>query len=220
MFLKWWRLNFERLKSYQKKYGVLGVLGKAISRVCSFVFSYRPLYIYRIMGAPQRDVKALCPLEIRKGVSEDIDLIVGLVDEWNQRSIRKLIQRHFDDGGELFLAFSRGRVVHYSWLFYHPGFREQLAYIHLKKDEAHIASAYTIPEFRGQNIYPVVLQHILKCALEKNIRKVCITSAPKNIASVRGIEKAGFCRVGKIGGFRLFGKMFNHHWSSIDDSVT
>lgn len=214
------RIDFKKLKAYQQRYGTLGLFKKSVSRICSFVFSYRPLNIYEIKGVAETEVKARCRLEIRKGKPEDVDLILGFADYPNKIAIRRYVQYHFDSGGELFLAFNEGKLAHLCWLFYHPGFKEQWAHIHLKKDEAHIASAHTDSEFRGQNIYPAVLQHILKYVAEKNIRCVYITSSPKNIASVRGIEKAGFSKVGEIHGLKFFGKKFNHHWSSSSDAVS
>ncbi len=214
------RAGLKKLKAYQQKYGVLGLFKKSVLWVCSFVFFYRPLHIYKIEGVPKTKVKALCLLEIRRGKREDIDLIVGLGDYLNKSDIRRYVQYHFDSGGKLFLALNEGKLAHVCWLFYSPGFEGQWAHIHLKKDEAHIASAHTESEFRGQNIYPAVLQHILKYVAEKNIRRVYITSSPKNIASVRGIEKAGFSKIGEIHGLKFFGKKFNHHWSSSSDEVS
>jgi len=211
------KISFKKLKLYKQKHGTLRLVKKIISRIFSFVFSYRPLYIYGIICETRTKVQAHCPLEIRNGGHEDIDLFVDFFDNWDEQSTRKYIQYHFDNGGKSFLAFSGHKLVHCCWLFYHPGFKEELAHIHLKEQEAHIASAYTSPEFRGRNIYPVILQHILKCAAKENIKRAYITSLTKNTASNRGIEKVGFSRLGKIHGFKLFGKMFNHHWYSIGD---
>lgn len=205
----------KKLKEYQQKYGVLGLFKKSVSRVCSFVFSYRPLHVYEIEGVPKTEVKTHCPMEIRRGKREDIDLFVGLGDYLSKTAIRiEDAPYYFDSGGELFLGFSEDKLVHSCWLFYYPGFKDQWSHIHLKKDEAYIATARTDSELRGQNIYPAVLQYLLKYVGEKNIKKVYIATMPKNIASVRGIQKAGFSKVGEIHALKFFGKMFNHHWVS------
>lgn len=208
-------IKISRVQDLIRKYGIVGFLKKALYKVCTFVFSYRPLNFYGIEALTQSDIQAGCPLEIRKGGSEDLELVVGLLDYMDESVARGRAQRAFNKGAELFLAFSEGKLAHVCWVFYSPGVREILVNVKLKSDEAHIATAYTSPEFRGNNIYPAVLQHILRyTTIEKGINRAYIASLPSNIASVRGIEKAGFSKVATIRGFMLFGKMFNCNWES------
>ncbi len=55
----------------------------------------------------------------------------------------------------------------------------------------------TLPSFRGKNIYPLLLQYILKYEAEKADR-FWIIHAPENNSSLRGIRKAGFRYAGKL----------------------
>lgn len=187
---------------------------KALTHLVSVIFSYKPLYLYRISDLTRNDQQSRCPLEIRIGSREDIDLIVQLLDYADEAFVRKRTENAFSKGAEAFLAFNNGKIAHISWLFYPPIVREQLMILKLKPSEAHIATCYTTAAFRGMNIYPAMLQHILRYAAEKRIERVYIASSPQNIASIRGIEKAGFLKVKTIKGFVLFGKLFNIDWES------
>lgn len=53
----------------------------------------------------------------------------------------------------------------------------------------------TLPSERGQGLHPLVLWSVLSFAKETNEQMFTLVSQ-ENIASIKGIEKAGFCRVG------------------------
>jgi GNAT superfamily N-acetyltransferase len=58
-----------------------------------------------------------------------------------------------------------------------------------------ICNCVTDPAFRGQGLYPLLLQASCARLAAQGHRRVIITCAPDNAASMRGIEKAGFRRV-------------------------
>lgn len=64
----------------------------------------------------------------------------------------------------------------------------------MSKDDYQIASCYTNEAFRGRNIYPWALVQIM--AKEKG--NACMFIRKDNIASQRGVAKAGFECVGTI----------------------
>jgi len=207
-------ITISKIKGFISEHGFWRFTWKALTRSISFVFSYKPLYLYSTSDLTRKDQQARCPLEISIGNQVDIDLIVELLDYANETFVRKRSENALNKGAKPFLVFSNDKMSHISWLFYPPIVREQLIILKLKPTEAHIATCYTNPAFRGMNIYPTVLQHILRYAAEKGTKRVYIASSPKNIASIRGIEKAGFSKITTIKGFVLFGKLFNIYWES------
>ncbi|GCE08056.1 GNAT family N-acetyltransferase [Dictyobacter aurantiacus] len=71
----------------------------------------------------------------------------------------------------------------------------------LVKFEVPIGNRYlyyfiTLPAWRGQGIYPRLLQHILRC--EEENERFWIVHQHENVASQRGIEKAGFQIASKV----------------------
>lgn len=206
-----------RIKALIKKHGIAGFLKKALRRICSFVFSYRPVYIYGISGPAFHNLEPRCPLEIRKGTEQDTDFILELMSYMDRSVALRRIKEGFKGGNEPFLAFSEGKIAHMSWLFHPPKVKETLVVFHLCEGQCFIGACLTSPEFRGKNIYPVVLQHILRDVFTRGTKAVFIAAAPSNIASMRGVEKAGFHLLKKIRGFMLFGRMFNHHWQGPEE---
>jgi ribosomal protein S18 acetylase RimI-like enzyme len=60
----------------------------------------------------------------------------------------------------------------------------------LKEDEAFIHYCETAPEARRNNIYPYVLTKIVDDF--KDRKKIFVSVNAKNVASMKGVEKAGF----------------------------
>lgn len=210
------KLSARKVKSYWRQYGTLALAKKIILRICLPFFSYEPLNFYGISGLPRTQLQPRCPLEIRKGGVEDIDLMVDSLKNGDRSVVRKQIKNYFDCKGEVFLGFSEGKLSHIAWLHYCPGIRKAYPLVLIKEDEAFVGRCDTHPAFRGKNIYPVVLQHMLRHAAAKNKKRCFISTSPKNLAAIKGITKAGFSFVWKKQKFRLFGKVFNNEWVSSD----
>jgi len=204
--------RMKKLLSLVREKGVLGFLKETVSRIRSFVFSYRPVYIYGISAPPSPNLKARCSLEIHRGTEQNIHHILELMAYMDRSAALQRIKEGFEEEYEPFVAFSEGKVAHVSWLFHPPEVKETLVVFHLHEDQCSIGACLTSPEFRGMNIYPVVLQSILQEVVKRGAKAAFIAAAPSNTASIRGIEKAGFRLIETVRGFRLFGKMFNHHW--------
>jgi len=66
----------------------------------------------------------------------------------------------------------------------------------MKKNDLEIGPCWTDADYRGQGIYPTVLRYILS-TFKGQFRKFFIFTDEDNIASQKGIIKAGFKLVGK-----------------------
>jgi len=61
-------------------------------------------------------------------------------------------------------------------------------------DEAEITHCVTLPEFRGRQIYPYVISYLFDVARSRGIREIFMVTKHDNIASQKGILKAGLTR--------------------------
>lgn len=208
-------INRNKIKLYWEKHGTLNLLKKALP----FLFSYVPLNFYCISYLPENKIQPKCPLEIHKGSLDDIELIIDFMGDVDKEMIYGQIKYLFDTGGEMFLAFSEGELAHVARLRHYPGVLEVNSVerdplIKIKKDEVYIGHCQTAGRYQGKNIYPAVLQHIIRYAFENGKKRCFGSSSPSGKASIRGIEKAGFSFVCQKRRFRLVGKIFNNLWSS------
>jgi GNAT superfamily N-acetyltransferase len=210
------RIGATKVKSCWKKYGTLGLIRKVASRVCLSLFSYHPHNFYGISCLALTQLQSCCSVAIREGGLEDIGLMLEMLKNGDESVVREKLKNYLDSGGEMFLAFSECKLVHVAWLFCNPKISEGHFFVTIKNDEAYIGRCDTHPEFRGKNIYPVILQHLISRASRRNKKRCFVATIPTNLASIRGIEKAGFSFVGKMRMFKLFGKFFNNQWVSSD----
>jgi len=65
-----------------------------------------------------------------------------------------------------------------------------------------IGPCFTDPEYRGRGIYPHVLRHIASVLGARGYGPFYVHTSPDNAASIRGVEKAGFRRLGCWSGWR------------------
>jgi RimJ/RimL family protein N-acetyltransferase len=73
----------------------------------------------------------------------------------------------------------------------------------MKKRDFEIGPCFTYPEFRGRGIYVKVIKSI--CSQIGNNKTVFYMIVDKNnIASVKGIEKAGFRKYGEVKVSKIF----------------
>ncbi len=103
--------------------------------------------------------------------------------------------KHFLNQGDIgFYAYLNGQFIHRSWVTFGPKTEPQwkrYAPIMLNKGEAFIHWCETVPWARGVGVYPSVLGHIVN-QLSEYATVFYISTTEDNIASRRGIEKAGF----------------------------
>lgn len=85
---------------------------------------------------------------------------------------------------------NKGNVAHKS-LVIGPNFK----FPFLNKGEFEIGPCYTNSKYRGNGIYPVVLRNIVE---SKPDSRFLMLIEERNNSSVRGVEKAGFTKVGEV----------------------
>jgi ribosomal protein S18 acetylase RimI-like enzyme len=76
--------------------------------------------------------------------------------------------------------------------------RLPVRHVRLGSREAEITHCLTLPDFRGQGMYPFAIRTLCRIACERGVHRVFMIAAVDNDASQRGIEKAGFTRRGTI----------------------
>ena len=105
----------------------------------------------------------------------------------------KIFRNFLDNGDKGYFAYLNGRCVHRSWVQFGEREVSLAPFIKrkIKQDEAYIHYCETAPEARGKNIYPAVLSRIVNDFKDK-YKNIYISTNIKNIASRKGIEKAGF----------------------------
>lgn len=112
---------------------------------------------------------------------------------------KEFVSRLNQENKTCYIALSDGEVAGYAWVAINELFIDSLHYNYpMKKDELFIYACYVSKKNRGQGIYPEMLRFILNDSKKLNFRCAYIGVSSSNAGSIRGIEKAGFEKSGKL----------------------
>ncbi len=92
----------------------------------------------------------------------------------------------------LALVDAQGLVTSYGFVLFDSFYKQILAE---SRTTPMIGNCFTLPAWRGRGLYPGLLVATCQHLALQGHRRAIITCAPDNLASVRGIEKAGFRRI-------------------------
>ncbi|HET6847116.1 MAG TPA: GNAT family N-acetyltransferase [Anaerolineales bacterium] len=109
------------------------------------------------------------------------------------------ITQRLETGRQCYAAWVDDKIVAYGWVsFEHEDIGELNLRIKLLPGEAYIWDCATLPAFRGNLLYSALLVHILGQLRAQNICRVWIGADQDNLASQKGIARAGFHHVADL----------------------
>ena len=123
----------------------------------------------------------------------DVEGYRNFLAERDLKENPKNIQRLLDGASFWCLTKPDGTMVSTGWLAYRQHFyigETDFGFDMDRSDAAILFDFQTVPEYRGQGYYPMLLKSIVSQAQEP--KKFVIYTAPDNESSARGITKAGF----------------------------
>jgi len=135
----------------------------------------------------QDPITALPPVPgLRFEASSDEDLLAAIGNITHEQ-----VQERLANHNLAYVAFLLGTPVAFGWLALENGRIGELNHeFVLPRQHAYLWNFRTLPEYKGKGIYPLLLQYIITNTRE--VKHFWILHAPENLASKRGIEKAGF----------------------------
>jgi ribosomal protein S18 acetylase RimI-like enzyme len=117
-----------------------------------------------------------------------------------RKELREHVERFRRVGyNDAYAVSCDGKLAHISWLItpdHDCG--NAVRNVKLRDGEAEITHCVTLPEFRGQGLYPYAIGHLCRVSRERGIRRIFMITNVRNRASQRGMEKAGLVRRGRI----------------------
>ena len=104
------------------------------------------------------------------------------------------VRKRWLEGHRLYLAWMGRQIAAFGWVATRTAEIGELALrFSLSPDDRYLWDFLTMPSWRGQGIYPRLLQAILR--LEETGKRFWIGHGPNNVASAHGILRAGFRKV-------------------------
>jgi len=119
---------------------------------------------------------------------------------------RHLFPARFARGEQFWTAQLEGKILSYCWATHEPvEIGEIRCVMAPRSDEVYLYDAFTFAEYRGQNLYPALLQHGLDYNRQHGVRRALIFVLSDNMASIRGVQKAGFGEFQRVTYRNIFG---------------
>ncbi len=135
------------------------------------------------------DVTALLPARfcrLEPDSARDLTAVIGSpsMDE---------IRRRFEAGARCYAAWVGSDLAAYGWVSFEEEYVGEFnLWVRLVPGEAYIWDCFTLPAFRQRGLYSALLAHILAELEHDNECRVWIGADMDNVASQRGIARAGF----------------------------
>lgn len=109
-------------------------------------------------------------------------------------------------GEQFWTAQQDNRILSYCWATQEPvDIGEIRCIMRPRGDEIYFYDAFTFGDYRGYNLYPAVLQHMLDYSRDQGVRRALIFVMSENSASIRGVQKAGFHEFQRVTYQNIFG---------------
>ena len=120
---------------------------------------------------------------------------------------RYLFQARFDRGELVWTAHNdANKIISYCWVTRKSVEIGEIGRaINPRADEIYLYDAFTFAEYRGQNLYPAILQRILEHSRDAGLRRALIFVMSDNVASIRGVRKAGFREFQRVKYYNIIG---------------
>jgi hypothetical protein len=192
--------------------GFLGLSRRIFNRLI-----HRPvfinLYIFELEYKKMVDVPSPAQdIEVSKLKGSDKDFITTLASFGFYGRSAEEIGRYLAEGQDCYVAIHKNQVISCYWrmagYYYDHFLRRGLI---LGDDEEYIYGAFTAKEFRGLNIYPLLLSKSsgARSSENPNMRAFSFIRT-NNQSSQHSFTKLGFMKVGRIGFIDILGLRLNY----------
>jgi len=108
------------------------------------------------------------------------------------------VETRLANGHRCYVARLAGTPVAYGWAASDGASIGELTIdFSMREQDCYLWDFQTLPSWRGRGLYPRLLQSIVE-DLQRDRVRFWIINAPENVASAKGIERAGFRLVGDL----------------------
>lgn len=199
-----------RLFAFFKRHGFRATLRRSWVFV-QRIFSNRMVLFYLDFPKVEASLGAILPQPLtaeRIGSQaemspEDSEKIANL---WNPRVTQRNMTERFGQGASLWLIRWEGRLAGYGWTM--TGHTIEPHYHPLGANDVHMFDFLVFPEYRGRNVNPSLVDHILNQMTQEGRSRAYIEVREWNKPQLQSLRKTKFQRLGVARKTSLFGRTF------------
>jgi hypothetical protein len=159
-----------------------------------------------LFGATAREMRPLerrPEIEINKMTHNDLAALASGTGRFSDQARLYYANRRIDTA---YAGYLNANLVHMSWVYTSSEYaKEPFQRLALNDGEVEIVNCFTSEKCRGLGIYPYVIQFLSHLYFENGATRVYMMAHRENVASQRGIIKAGLRQVGEVTYLRIPG---------------
>ena len=189
-------LWYAKCRCYIKTKGFLAFLGRIFIHIIEIFVKYRKAIIFE---------KDLSDKPMPASLRRDITIKIATIDDVDelqrltQPDSPKIILDRFSKDEICFVAKIGSQIVHQNWVSFNYDFIHILdKKFSLREGEAYVYGAYTSSKFRGRNIYPTVVNKVIRYLREKGYKKLYFLVDLKIHPSVKAYKRIFGTERGKV----------------------
>jgi hypothetical protein len=174
--------------------GVLPTIRLIITRSVDKIFSRETVLFYIDIPSYSLNQQEISKHIIGKEIKSFMDLsskdISSIRDYVGEKYIAES-KRRFANNWRLFLAYINDKLAGACWTVTNTSDLKTKVVPLLEGDVA-LIDGWTVPSFRGRNVYPFILSFIVNQFKEKNFKRAFGYGDTWNISALKGLKKGGF----------------------------
>jgi GNAT superfamily N-acetyltransferase len=140
------------------------------------------------------------PVELRRGLPEDIDKLGDLVSPSSLKYFKYLFSC---DGLFCFVATHEGRIIACCWASTRFAPDRTRYHLNLAPWEAYVHNSYTAPEYRRLGVMSSLIAYRSMWLHNKGYRRLISLIDPNNVPSLRMDQKMGFQEIDRVKSCRI-----------------
>jgi ribosomal protein S18 acetylase RimI-like enzyme len=175
-------------------------LQRSLRIVLGGIFLFQTVFILEAQTSKAR-VQKVSEVEVRLLRSADVPKLNKL------KGLRAgKVEERLKAGHLCFIGEKNGDIVHYRWICFNEAPVDELERkIRVRPNSAYMYDAYTVPNYRGKGIHPVVLTNAADYLFQSGIKEMYSVIMSNNYSSLRTWQKIGSQKIGEV----TFVKLFN-----------
>ena len=143
----------------------------------------------RLLDEPFEDIEPGIEAAIRRATADDLERLGRVVTE----SKLALFRQRFEAGRLCFVALDGEKVAFFGWISLEDEYEPHTqTTIHPGDADVYLYDAHTVPEYRGNRLYPATMTAALQDLKRQGYRKAISIVFESNLAARKAMRRMGF----------------------------
>jgi hypothetical protein len=198
--------SISRLAAYVKRHGLRATVGRAGIATRRALFSNRMIILICDLSGetlPPPNFPNLLRVERKRSAAElSPDESSEIINIWNPKLAHENMKARFAKGASLWLIKSEGKLAGFGWTL--RGSTMEPYFLPLGKDDPYLFDGFILPQYRGQGLMPLWLNHALHELAAERGGRAFTEIAEWNQAILSSLKKTPFRPLGSARKFTLF----------------